>query len=212
MPLVLLKNIDEHCRWGLWKISEPLEVLRAQLNPGQLGIDFLNEIHHPTKQQESIAARLVVKKILESWEERYQGISKDDCSKPWLVGCPYYVSISHAKGYAIAMIHQTHTVGIDIEPPRAKLQRIAQKFLSPPELEHAQQDLNTLAIYWVAKEAMYKMYGKKKLSLRHDIAIDRFKPMPEGVLQAYFVHEPEQPIAHKVYYFSYQGYFIAYAL
>lgn len=209
MPLLLLKNIHEHCSWGLWQISESLEELKAQFADNQTGLEFLEDIHHPTKQQESLAARLVLKKIVESWNQAYKGVIKDDCSKPWLVDCAYQVSLSHAKGYAIAMVHRHRDVGIDIEPPRPKLQRIAKKFLSAPELDHAQDDLDTLAIYWVAKEAMYKMHGKKKLSLRHDIYIDPFEPQKEGLLRAYFVNQAQ---SHSIYYFAYQEYYIAYTL
>ena len=55
-----------------------------------------------------------------------------------------------------------------------KLRRTAKKYLSDTEFIHADSDLAALGIYWCAKEALYKLYGKKKISFKNSIYIKEF--------------------------------------
>ncbi|MGI9541761.1 MAG: 4'-phosphopantetheinyl transferase family protein, partial [Cyclobacteriaceae bacterium] len=83
---------------------------------------------------------------------------------------------AHSFPYAVAIIDHQKPVGIDIEKPRLQLQRIAPKFLNHSEEIAAAQDLTKLCWYWAAKETLYKIYGRKKLIFKKDLAIEPFDP------------------------------------
>jgi 4'-phosphopantetheinyl transferase EntD len=56
-----------------------------------------------------------------------------DTRKPYLPNEQYHFSISHCGDYAAAIVSSTHRVGIDIEIPSIKVQRIAHKFIHENE-------------------------------------------------------------------------------
>ena len=107
----------------------------------------------------------------------HQGIKKDQFGKPHLLGTDWHISIAHCYPLAVAAINHQSAIGIDIEKPRTQLNRISKKFLSNMELQHAGSDLQLLCRYWTAKEALYKIYGRKKLIFKEHIAIE---PHPDA--------------------------------
>ncbi|NJO02842.1 MAG: hypothetical protein HC880_15220 [Bacteroidia bacterium] len=154
MPLIKLEDTDPHSCWGLWEIAENWQELLTQLDTHDQDLSFLRGISHLEKKKESLATRLVVKKILHHWGLSYEGIVKDACAKPSLAHSDFHISMSHAQGYGIAIVHRHKSIGIDIEYPRTKLLKIAPKFLSSSELQFAGRDLERLTICWVAKESI----------------------------------------------------------
>ncbi len=210
MPLKLIQHIHAEAHWGIWHIQENTETLLQLLDSPEQHLDFLDPIQHPDKKNESIAARLVVKKLMESQGQAYPGIHKDECSKPLLYNSRYHVSLSHAIRYAIGMIHPSGAVGIDMETPREQLRRIAKKYLSSQERKYYPNDLDTLTILWVIKEALYKLYGKRQLSLRYHMGVEALSGKPEGIARAW-MEPPGQPrVYYQVYYRAWEEYYIAY--
>lgn len=93
-------------------------------------------------------------------------------------GAPYAVgrddvsvSVSHGAGYAVLALSRdaTMTPGVDIEDSGrvGQLQRIAPRFISP-----ADDSTLTSCQIWTAKEAAYKAFGRRGLSLL-DIRVGR---------------------------------------
>src|SRR6185436_14974648 len=97
----------------------------------------------------------------------YDEILIADTRKPYLPGEQYHFSISHCGDYAAAIVSSTHRVGIDIEIPSDKVQRISHKFIHANEdrwlvaiqgqLQSSTSELQT--ILWSAKEAIFKWYS-----------------------------------------------------
>lgn len=212
MPLEFIQNIKSEAPWGIWRIQEDTDTLLQLLDSPPQHLDFLEPIQHPDKKNESIAARLVAKKLMESRGQAYPGIRKDECSKPVFYNSSYHVSLSHALHYAIGIIHPSGPVGIDMEIPREQLRRIAPKYLSSHERKHFSMDLDTLTIFWVIKEALYKLYGKRQLSLRHHMGVEELSGQTEGAGIAHTWMEPpgEARIYYRVHYQAWQEYYIAY--
>src|SRR5690606_36591656 len=92
-------------------------------------------------------------------------ISYDENGKPYLNNGLAF-SISHSGIYAAIIINKTGC-GIDIEKISPKVERIKHKFLNDTDLELIDSlddyPLKILTMYWCAKEALYKLYGNKKL-------------------------------------------------
>ena len=184
MPLVHSEKIEETSTLLLWKLTESESELHESLG-FSYNLDDLESISHPQKRREWLASRLLIKILAEQFGISYEGTHKDKHGKAFLVNNASHISITHTSEYVAAVINASAAVGIDMEKADLKLQRTAGKFLSAPEFAHASNQLEVLCIYWCAKEALYKLYGKKKISFKNSIFIrpfNKFDTTIEGIL------------------------------
>ncbi|MEP5613927.1 MAG: 4'-phosphopantetheinyl transferase superfamily protein [Cyclobacteriaceae bacterium] len=162
MPLLLNKKIDEHSAYAVWNIQETfLEI--PYLAPEPFPADL-----NPVRQAEWIVGRVLVKSLCDTFGIEYKGISKQDNGKPYLNDSHAHISISHSFPIAAAMIHLKKPCGIDMERPREKHKVVQHKFLHSSE-EQYQDDLEKLCTIWGAKEVVYKIFGRRFLSLKDEI-------------------------------------------
>lgn len=173
MPLVHSEKIEETSTLLVWKLTETESELWAMLDSAHNFTD-LGTISHPQKKREWLASRLLIKILSEGQGEIYNGTYKDDHGKVFLYHDNAHISITHTFDYVAAVLDPSRPVGIDMEKLDPKLQRTAKKFLCDQELQHASSDISLLAMYWCAKEAIYKLYGKNKISFKDDISIMAF--------------------------------------
>ncbi|MCB0735137.1 MAG: 4'-phosphopantetheinyl transferase superfamily protein [Flavobacteriales bacterium] len=157
---------DGDAEIALWKINESVEDLRSFLLPDEITVD----IQHPDRLKQWMACRCAVQELVGSGVQ----ITKDEYGKPHLSN-GQWVSISHTESYAAAIIGPK-PVGIDIERITNRIERIAHRFIHPAEAqrlaEEASAKLRDQYIIWCAKEAAYKLYGKKAVDFRDDIRIE----------------------------------------
>jgi phosphopantetheinyl transferase len=111
---------------------------------------------------------------LEQNDLPYSGIHKDEFGKPFLRELTHHISLSHAYPYVAVQLDSNKSVGIDIEQPTEKLLRIAPRVLSMEELENAGSDIRKHCVYWCAKEALYKVYGKRGLHFADQLLVEPF--------------------------------------
>ncbi len=175
MPLVHSEKIEGTSTLLVWKLTETEYELISMLDSAY-NFGDLDNITHPQKKREWLGSRLLIKILTEDSGIAYLGTYKDDHGKVYLSHDEAHISITHALEYVAAILDPSKPVGIDIEKLDPKLQRAAGKFLSEQELAHASNDITMLAMYWCAKEAIYKLYGKNKVSFRNDIRISTFVP------------------------------------
>jgi 4'-phosphopantetheinyl transferase len=178
MPLENLK-ISENRIWGLWKISEDRESLEHQIQPFET---ISPELTNSNKILEFLSSRVLLKELLKKWDVSFEGLTKDDAGKPYLKNSDLHISLSHSYPYVAALIDKQKSVGIDLEQPKEKLFRIAERVLSKQECENAGSDVVKHCIYWCAKEALIKVYGKRHLHLAKELAIEPFELAQKGVL------------------------------
>jgi len=178
MPLLKIQKTDKQSGWALWFITEQ----EAELSEasGEL-VD--STIASYTKRLEWLAGRALIKSLVEQCGLEFQGITKDEFGKPFLKNHPHPISLSHSYPYVAAQIDSIQEVGIDLEQPKSKLLNIAHRVLSPTEFEDAGTDVVKHCIYWCAKEAMYKLYGKRGLSFSHHLIVSPFELMRTGDLK-----------------------------
>ena len=164
MPLLLDKQIDDVSAYAVWNIQETfleLPYLSPEAFPAQL---------NPVRQAEWIVGRILVQRLCEKFDIKYQGIGKEETGKPFLEGNPAHISISHSFPIACAMIHLEKPCGIDMERPRKKHYDVKEKYLNQSEIEHS-EDLNKLCAIWCAKEVIYKIFGRRFLSFKDEIQV-----------------------------------------
>ncbi len=179
MPLQTLISLNDDCTAVLWRITEDEPSLYADLPLTTDEAADLAGITHLTQRVEWLACRVAIRALVGT---DYAGLQKDEFGKPHLIrsvpspNSPVtgYVSLSHTGGWAAAVWHKSKPVGIDIEPLRAQFGRVVPRVLSDAEIAHANGDLMRLAMYWCAKESLYKLYGKRQLTFREHLLIDPF--------------------------------------
>src|ERR1041385_8804798 len=180
MPLVRSEMTDEGSAWGLWQINETEEELSYEALES-----CPEDIIAPSKRKEFLAGRALVKTLAEKVGVSYTGIRYDEQGKPYLKDQSHEISLSHSSPYVAAQIHPTEAVGIDIEQPKEKLLRVAPRVLSSSEESDAGDDVVKHCVYWCAKEAMYKLYGKRGLHFNSQLNLDPFELKRSGELRGY---------------------------
>ena len=167
-------NINSDCIATLRAITENEPTLRANLPLTVVEESELATITHPAQRVEWLACRVAIQQLTESQGLVYAGLQKDEFGKPHLIGSPWHISLSHTSGWAAAILHRSRPVGIDIEPIREQFTRVVPRVLSVDEIAHAAGNPHRLAVYWCAKEALYKLYGKRQLTFREHLHVEPF--------------------------------------
>ncbi|SEA22448.1 4'-phosphopantetheinyl transferase family protein [Pedobacter hartonius] len=212
MPVIYNKDIDDHTILAVWKIQESEEELLSGLQMKQHELDFLTTLSQGKRLLQWLSTRFLLRTMLNT--SGYIDCRMDEHGKPYLVGSPYSISLSHSYDYAAVMIGRKKDVGVDIELIKPKIHRIQQKFLSPPELAQNNVKNHTEALYacWCVKEAVYKWYGKKGLEFRKHIHIQPFELKDNGSMTV-IVSLPEGPQTLTVCYFNtIPGYMLGYVV
>jgi len=210
MPLIKLEKINHNSSWALWKIDEHFEDLVQYLQFHPDDLTELDSIHHPRKQLEWLSGRAALRALLDTENQAEFRLSKDDKGKPFLHDHIYHISLANSFPYGVAIIHRNLPVGIDIEKPSSKLLRVRHKFLSDAEALVAQEDLHQLCKYWATKESLYKLYGRKQLSLKQNIFVKSNATFSSDSLSADVILE-NQAYPFQLNTFLWDGFYIVYS-
>jgi 4'-phosphopantetheinyl transferase len=194
MPIIKEFEILEGCRVAVWEITETLDWFQNQVFATDNELVDFQAIAHPVKQLEWFAGRAALQHLV--WPLVYDGLVKDQYGKPHLRSHEAQISVTHTSKYVAVAFHSDKPVGIDVERVSEKIGRIAHKFLNDQELTEAGNDLDKLAAYWCAKEALYKLHGTKQLSFKQNIAVEAPSDFFKGQ-----IHYPNQTDSHKLYRF-----------
>ncbi|HEY8935441.1 MAG TPA: 4'-phosphopantetheinyl transferase superfamily protein [Cyclobacteriaceae bacterium] len=157
---------------ALWRIEEDEESLARMVAPFEQVSDSITNSY---KRLEWLAGRALIRHLMENMGLQFQGVTKDEFGKPFLVGSDYHLALSHSYPYVAALVDKNESVGIDLEQPKSKLARIAPRVLDAVELNDAGDNITKLCIYWCAKETLIKVYGKKDLTLAKNLKITPFQ-------------------------------------
>ena len=179
MPLFLHDEIEPAGELGLWRITETEDWFLAQLDLTPPELEQARQFKS-RRRLEWLAARLLVHQM--SGRDRREVMMKDDFGKPYLENSGYFLSISHSA-YLAAAIAAPRPAGIDVQRLVGKIDRLAHRFMGPEELASLEPAtrLYHLHVYWGAKEALYKAYGRRRLDFREHIFITPFAYNPAGV-------------------------------
>ena len=110
-----------------------------------------------------LAARLALAEVLRGTSLGIRDLSYDG-ERPVLPRG--YLSLSHGGEWAVAAYHPLLPVGIDVEAPRAQLERVIARVASEREVSELDH-----ATVWGAKEAVYKAAGIKGLDWKKEIDV-----------------------------------------
>lgn len=177
MPLLKRYEFDQ-LQIAIWSIEEEVEELTKLVRP-----NFHTEINHRARNVQWLACRAALADIMP--DNNFE-LYKDEYGKPH-VSSEEHISLSHTFKYAAATV-SNQLVGIDIEELTPRIERIATRFLHIEEkafLENG-SSLEHLYLIWCAKEAIFKLYGKKAVRFSKDIQVMPFEVEESGSLQIQF--------------------------
>ena len=201
MGLYLKKKLENEATIGVWQITETEEELtRLSATP----TDEMEEISF-IKSESLRKQRLAVRALLNALFEEKVYLSHHDNGKPYLENNAVNISITHTEKYVAVILHEEEDCGIDIESLDRDFSAVEKKALSEEEIEDLEEEKRNeqLAIYWCAKEAIFKLLSRYNVDFAEQIEIERFRPRGEGELEATFMDKNEDEQDFKLEYMTF---------
>jgi phosphopantetheinyl transferase len=203
VPLFYQQNINASTKLAIWKIEEEESFFLEY-------VPLKKDIIHPHKRLQHLAGRYLLRYLFPDFPNHEILIA--DTRKPFLPNEQYHFSISHCGDYAAAIVSANKRVGIDIEIPTNRVLKIAHKFLNNGEKkiideQHANfKDQYSLTeyqlptVFWSAKEAIFKWWGRGEVDFKEMIQIDQFSYSEQGNMNASFMKEDAAPYELQLYF------------
>lgn len=210
MPIFLHQDIEPQGELGIWQIEESEEWFLRQMTLAEAELAQFQKIRG-RRRLEWLASRYLVHQM--SGRAIRGAFIKDGFGKPHLEDSKYQISISHSWNLAAA-IAGPMAVGIDIQRIVSKIERIAHKYMREEEMQSLQSPsrLEHLHLYWSAKEALYKAYGRRKLDFRAHILIEPFDlETLEGSFMGQVVKEDYRAF-FRLHYSLFNGHVLVYGV
>ena len=187
MPLFLTKEFDNKPAIYVWEITETEEELIKMTSVPSDEMEELGYIRSEARRKEKLAVRALLEEIFD--EKVYLG--HHDNGKPYLQNSAREISISHSNRFVAIITHPSEDVGIDIESLDRDFSAVESKALSEDEIDDLGENRKSLqlAIYWCAKEAIFKRMSQMGVDFAEQIEIERFRPHDDGELEATFYYK-----------------------
>lgn len=188
MGLYLRKTLDNKAEISVWKITETEDELIKLSSTPTDEMEEISLIRNESLRKQRLAVRALLNEVFE--DKVY--LSHHDNGKPFLENCITNISITHTEKYVAIITHQEEDLGIDMESVDRDFSAVMEKALSEDEKDDLDEDdrLNEqLALYWCAKEAIFKRMSQSKVDFAEQIRVKRFNPKDEGELEATFIHK-----------------------
>ena len=190
MALYLRKELENEAEIGVWEITETEEELKElSMTP----TDEMEEISF-IRSESLRKQRLAVRALLNTLFDDKVYLSHHDNGKPYLENSVTNISITHTEKYVAVILNDNEDVGIDCESLDRDFSAVEAKALSDEEIDDLEDDEKRneqLAIYWCAKEAIFKRLSLFNVDFAEQIELERFRPKGEGELEATFIDDKE---------------------
>jgi len=187
MALYLQKELDNEAKIYVWEMTESEEELMAHTAVPDDELEELSYIKGASRRREKLATRALLNVIFP--EKLYLG--HHDNGKPYLLNTAMELSITHDDRFVAIIVHPDEDLGIDIENLSRDFSAVEKKALNEEEIEDLDNRKRNLqlAIYWCAKEAIFKRMSLNGVDFAEQIEIEKFNPHDEGELDARFIHK-----------------------
>ena len=187
MGLYLKKKLENDATIGVWEITESEEDLIALSATPSDEMEEISFISNESQRKQRLAVRAL---LCELFEDKVY-LSHHDNGKPYLENMVTNISITHTEKYVAVILHDEEDVGIDIESLDRDFSAVEKRALSEDEIDDLDDERRNeqLAIYWCAKEAIYKRMSVNGVDFAEQIEVERFNPRDEGEIEATFTHK-----------------------
>ena len=201
MGLYLKKKLDNEATIGVWHITETEEELKALSSTPSDEMEEISFIRSESMRKQRLAVRALLNELFH--EKVY--LSHHDNGKPYIENDATNISITHTEKYVAVILHDDEDVGIDIESLDRDFSAVEKKALSEDEIEDLEDDKRNeqLAIYWCAKEAIFKLLSIYNVNFAEQIEVERFRVRGEGELEATFIDRDEEEEEFELEYMTF---------
>ena len=185
MGLYLRKELKNGAEISVWEVTESEEELLKIISIPNEELEELFITRSGARRREKLAVRALLNTIFE--EKVYLG--HHDNGAPFIQNNLTHISITHTTRFVAIITHPTEDVGIDIECLERDFSAVEKKALSEEEREDLSDKHRNLqlAIYWCAKEAIYKRMSQHGVDFAKQMEVDKFNPKDEGEIDATFI-------------------------
>ena len=187
MALYFKKELDNGAEIAVWQITETEDELKALSSVPSDEMEEISLFGSESQRKQKLAVRALINELFD--EKMY--LDHHDNGKPYLENCATNISITHTEKYEAVIIHDEDDLGIDIESLDRDFSAVEQRALSEDEIEDLDDDSRNeqLAIYWCAKEAIFKRMSQLRVDFAEQIEVEKFRPKGKGELEATFIHK-----------------------
>ena len=187
MALYFKKELDNGAEIAVWQITETEDELKALSSVPSDEMEEISLFGSESQRKQKLAVRALINELFD--EKMY--LDHHDNGKPYLENCATNISITHTETYVAVIIHDEDDLGIDIESLDRDFSAVEQRALSEDEIEDLDDDSRNeqLAIYWCAKEAIFKRMSQSRVDFAEQIEVEKVRPKGKGEFEATFIHK-----------------------
>jgi len=211
MALYLKKELEEtKTTIGVWKITETEEELIELASVPSDEMEEISFIRNESMRKQKLAVRAL---LCELFGEKVY-LSHHDNGKPYIENSVTNISITHTNEYVAVIMNDNDDVGIDMESLARDFSAVEKKALSDDEIEDLDEERRNeqLAIYWCAKEAIFKRISAYGVDFAEQIEVERFRPKGEGELDATFIHKDGYEEDFELEYTTFDGHVLVWVV
>lgn len=210
MALYLTKEIEDIAKIAVWHVTESEEELLALSSIPSDELEELSYIRSESLRRQKLAVRALLNELFE--EKVY--LSHHDNGKPYIENSAVNISITHTENFVAVIMSEESEVGIDVESLSRDFSAVAKKALSEDEIDDLDDEKRNeqLAIYWCAKEAVYKLLSQYRVDFAEQIEVDKFHPRGEGELEVTFTHKDGYEEDFDLEYITFEGHVLVWAI
>lgn len=207
MALFFSRELDNGATVSVWEIVESEEELLSLCSVPSDELEELQLIRSVDRRRERLAVRALLNELFDG--KVYLG--HHDNGRPFLQNSLIEISISHTGRFAVVLTHPEESVGIDIESLERNFSAVEKKALSPDEIENLSERSRNLhlAIFWSAKEAIYKRMSQSDVDFAKQIEIKRFSPKESGEIEATFIQKDGEELEFELSYEIFENHVMA---
>lgn len=163
----------------IWEVTESVEELQALLqNFSTYQMEF-SLIKTDKRKKEFLVTRILANQMVSTPLRIIYNSDK----KPEIENSLSKISFTHSGRWVAAVYHDVLAVGIDLECPSEKIDRVVPKFTHPFERERftLPENRNEFLLIWCAKETIYKITGKEVTDFSKTMQVLPFIAGEKGV-------------------------------
>lgn len=183
---------------GVWKILETWPEMLELFQNKYMYADEVHKLQSEKRKCEWLAIRLLLKRLTGSETL----IHYKDNGLPFLENSPYYISISHTRGYAALILSNYPNPGIDIEYRSERAWKLRKRFMNKEELDQlsmASPQSTFATLCWCAKETAFKALQENDVDFINHLHIFPFALSDRGVIALKETKTPNQEV-YEIHY------------
>ncbi len=210
MSLMHYYILEHHTRLGVWNIEEDEQFFIDKLQLSASEMAFATQKYSNDHRRLEWLSGQYLLHLLSGFVEKPE---KDIYGKPIFSNSNWHLSVSHSHDKSVCII-SPKVNGIDIQRINEKIVKLYPKFMNDQEQLSlsSKYDVDHISVFWSAKEALYKAYGKRDIDFRKNMIVNPFVlDFDKGITDGYVIKDDIR-IDFNLFYKKLENYILVYAI